>query len=131
MTDADKAGEQTGAGEQNGAAGQDSRRVARDFWGVVRRNIPRLPFAEDAVAAYFCAFDRETPGHVRATLLGALAYFVLPVDAIPDLLPMLGFADDAGVIALALTTIGGNILPRHREAAREALEKLGDGATVA
>ncbi|GGE27418.1 hypothetical protein GCM10007276_00750 [Agaricicola taiwanensis] len=103
---------------------RDARRVARNFWNVVTRNVGRLPFAEDAVAAYYCAFDRQTPMHVRATLLGALAYFVMPADAVPDILPMLGFADDAGVIALAISTIGNNILPRHREAAREALDAL-------
>jgi uncharacterized membrane protein YkvA (DUF1232 family) len=103
---------------------RDARRVARNFWTVLKSNIGRLPFAEDAVASYYCAFDRETPMHVRATLLGALAYFVMPADAIPDILPLLGFADDAGVIALAISTIGSNILPRHREAARESLDAL-------
>ncbi len=110
---------------------RDARRVAADLWRVLRRNAARIPFAEDALAAYYCAFDRDTPMAVRATLLGALAYFVMPVDAIPDILPLLGFADDAGVIALALTTIGGSIRPRHREAAREALDTLsGEGTPV-
>ena len=40
-----------------------------------------IPFAEDAVAAYFCAFDTNTPFRVRAMLMGALAYFVMPIDA--------------------------------------------------
>lgn len=103
---------------------RNARSVARNFWTVVTSNIGRLPFAEDAVAGYYCAFDRDTPTRVRATLLGALAYFVLPTDAIPDILPLLGFADDAGVIALAITTVGAHILPRHRDAAREALDAL-------
>jgi uncharacterized membrane protein YkvA (DUF1232 family) len=117
--------------ETDTSTDRDARTVARDFWRVVTRNIARLPFAEDAVAAYYCAFDRETPMRVRATLVGALAYFVLPTDAIPDILPMLGFVDDAGVIALAMSSIGNHMLPRHREAAREALAGLSDDPTTA
>jgi uncharacterized membrane protein YkvA (DUF1232 family) len=51
----------------------DEFRVKRDFWPTIRRVARGIPFAEDAVAAYYCALDRETPGHVRAALIGALA----------------------------------------------------------
>ena len=87
----------------------DAERVARDeetvrrgFWRKLKRFAARLPFAEDLLAAYYCAFDRDTPFQVKAALLGALAYFVLPFDAIPDMLPLLGFADDAAILATAL-----------------------------
>ena len=60
---------------------------------------------------------------VRAALLGALAYFVLPFDAVPDVLPMLGFADDAAILATALRMVANHLRPEHREAARQALEK--------
>ncbi len=87
--------------------------------GQARR--PRkLPFAEDLLAAYYCAFDRETPLQVRAVLLGALAYFVMPFDGVPDLLPLLGFTDDAAVLATAMKLVIDNIRPEHREAARTA-----------
>ena len=52
--------------------------------------LARIPFAEDLVAAYYCALDRDTPGYVRAVLFGALAYFVLPIDVVPDFLAGLG-----------------------------------------
>ena len=58
-----------------------------------------IPFAEDLLAAYYCAFDRNTPLPVKTSLIGALAYFVLPIDAIPDVLPVLGFTDDAAMLA--------------------------------
>ena len=98
--------------------------VRRSFWGKLRRFAASLPFAEDLLAAYYCAFDRETPGHVRVALLGALAYFVLPLDALPDMLPLLGFTDDAAVLATAIKLVSDSILPEHREAARRALEKM-------
>ena len=65
----------------------------------LRRFAAALPFAEDLLAAYYCAFDRDTPRHVQAALVGALAYFVLPFDVIPDMMPVLGFTDDAAVLA--------------------------------
>jgi uncharacterized membrane protein YkvA (DUF1232 family) len=96
----------------------------RRFWRKVRRVLTRVPFAEDLLAAYFCAIDRNTPIYVRGILLGAVAYFVLPADMIPDVLAPLGFTDDASVIAAALTAVGSNLQPRHRDQARERLGKL-------
>jgi len=99
----------------------DEAGMRRDFWAKMRRFAARLPFAEDLLAAYYCAFDRDTPAHVKASLVAALAYFVLPADAIPDLLPITGFADDAAVLAAVLRLVATAIRPEHRAAAREAL----------
>ena len=94
------------------------------FWAKLRRVVARIPFAEDVVAAYYCALDRHTPGYVRAVLFGALAYFLLPTDLVPDFLAGLGFTDDASVIAAAIAAVGSHLGPRHREQARERLERL-------
>ena len=94
------------------------------FWRKVRRVLVRIPFAEDLLAAYFCAIDRNTPTYVRGILFGAVAYFVLPADMIPDLLGPLGFGDDASVIAAALTAVGSHLRPEHRAQARDRLDKL-------
>ncbi|HLT01967.1 MAG TPA: YkvA family protein, partial [Geminicoccaceae bacterium] len=96
------------------------------FWRKVRRVVARVPFAEDLLAAYFCAMDRDTPSYVRGVLLGAVAYFVLPLDMIPDILAPLGFTDDASVIAAAIAAVGSNLQPRHRQEARARLEQLAD-----
>ena len=96
----------------------------RRFWRKVRRVMARVPFAEDLLAAYFCALDRDTPTYVRGVLLGAVAYFVLPADMIPDLLVPLGFTDDASVIAAAIAAVGSHLQPRHRAQARTRLEQL-------
>ena len=102
---------------------RDEDRVRRGFWPKLRRFAADLPFAEDLLAAYYCAFDQDTPRHVQAALLGALAYFVLPVDLVPDILPVLGYADDAAVLATALRLVASHIRPEHREAARQALAR--------
>ena len=102
---------------------KDPERVRRKFWLKIKRVAAKLPFAEDLLAAYYCAFDRETPRHVQVALLGAIAYFVLPLDFMPDVLPVLGFTDDAAVLATAIRTVASNIRPDHREAARAALQR--------
>jgi uncharacterized membrane protein YkvA (DUF1232 family) len=82
-----------------------------------------VPFSEDAVAAFYCASDSATPLPIRATLFGALGYFVLPFDAIPDLLVGLGYTDDAAVIIAAFTAAKMHITEAHRERARAWLLK--------
>ena len=98
-----------------------------EFWRKLGPIVARIPFAEDLLAAYYCAFDRETPTHVKAALFGALAYFVLPADAVPDVLPIIGYGDDAAVLAAALKLVSDYINPAHREAAKNKLSDLADG----
>ena len=102
---------------------QDSEGVRRRFKAKFKRLAARLPFAEDLLAAYYCAFDRDTPRHVQISLMGALAYFVLPFDFAADILPLVGFADDAAVLATAIRLVASHIRPDHRAAARAALAR--------
>lgn len=92
--------------------------------GLLKRTAKAVPFAEDALAAWFCARDPATPARVRIILISAVAYFVLPIDAVPDLIPILGFSDDAAVIAAAIAAVASELKPEHRDRAREMLEKL-------
>ncbi|UGY18569.1 YkvA family protein [Bradyrhizobium septentrionale] len=102
---------------------QDPESVRRRFWIKFKKVVANLPFAENLLAAYYCAFDRQTPRHVQAALLGAIAYFILPFDFVPDMLPILGFTDDAAVLATALRLVASHITSEHREAARAALKR--------
>lgn len=97
--------------------------VRRNFWQKARRNLGRVPFTEDAVTAFYCATDSATPLPIRATLFGALAYFVLPFDAIPDMLLGLGFTDDAAIMIAAFTAARMHITEAHRIQARAWLLK--------
>ena len=101
--------------------------VRAGFWSKLSRVAASIPFAEDLVAAYYCTRDPETPMRVRAILLAALAYFVLPTDMIPDFLVGLGFTDDAAVLTAAFGLIAAHLKPEHREAAQTALKELRDG----
>src|SRR5580765_3696591 len=102
---------------------QDREGVRRRFWSKMKRVVAKLPFAEDLLASYYCAFDKDTPRHVQAALLGAIAYFILPFDFVPDMLPILGFTDDAAILATAIRIVASHIKPEHREAARAALKR--------
>lgn len=106
---------------------RDRARVEAGFWTKLRRGLGLIPFAEDAVAAYYCAVDPATPLRVKAILMGALAYFVLPADLVPDIIGGLGFTDDAAVLAFAIQSVLPHIGEDHRRRARSVLERdLGD-----
>ncbi len=102
---------------------KDRESLRRRFWIKLRRVAGRLPFAEELLAAYYCAFDRQTPRHVQAALLGAIAYFIIPFDFVTDVLPVLGFTDDAAVLATAIRMVATHITGEHRDAARAALQR--------
>lgn len=74
-----------------------------------------------ALVLYFCLRDRNTPTWVKASILGALGYFILPSDAIPDAIPFGGFSDDFVVLAAALAYLGTNIHPEHKQNAESKL----------
>ena len=106
----------------------DDETLRRKFWRKLAAVLARIPFAEDLLAAYYCAFDRATPLAVKATLVGAIAYFVLPIDAIPDVMPILGFTDDAAVLTTALRLVASHVTPEHRTMAQEKLRAMTDAA---
>lgn len=109
----------------------DERLVRRGFWGKVRSGARRVPFLEDALAAYYCAMDPVTPRAAKAILFGALAYFVLPADVVPDWILGFGFSDDAAALLAALHAVRSNLRPEHYQRARTALaEGTGGSARV-
>jgi len=99
-------------------------RVARGFWPKITRTAARIPFADQALAAWYAARDPETPMAAKGMIFAGLAYFVMPIDAIPDLFAGIGFTDDAAVIGALIATLGANIKRRHRDQAEEAVKRL-------
>ena len=98
--------------------------IARDFWPKLKRSLARIPFAEDVLAAFYCAFDPATPVKVKGILLAALAYFIMPIDVIPDVLLGLGFTDDMAVLYTAISMIRSHMTQAHRDKAKDTLDKL-------
>ena len=101
-------------------------KVRTGFWPKIGRVAARIPFADQVVSVYYAARDPETPMAAKGIMLGALAYFVMPLDAIPDVLAGIGFTDDAAVITAVIATLGANVRKRHRELAEKALDNLRD-----
>ena len=106
---------------------RNEEKVRLGFWSTFTRVAASIPFAADLLAAYYCTRDPETPLKVRAVLLAALAYFVLPIDVIPDFIAGLGFGDDAAVLMTAIGMISSHLKPEHREQAQRALDDLRHG----
>ena len=102
---------------------EDRKKTIRQrLLATARKAARQVPFMEDVVAGYYCTLDPSTPAKVRATLLAALAYFVLPLDTIPDFVLGIGFGDDATVLMAAIAMVRAHLRDDHYDAAREALK---------
>lgn len=104
----------------------NEERVREGFLPKIRKVAAKIPFAADALSVWWAARDPETPMAAKGMMLAGLAYFVLPTDALPDLLPVIGFTDDAAVIAALMAILGKTLKPRHKEAAQAFLNRLSD-----
>ena len=101
---------------------KNERLTRKTFIPKLLKYAGKIPFADDLAAAWYCAQDPATPVHVKGTLLAAIAYFVLPLDLIPDVIVGAGFTDDISVLFTALSIVGGSIKEQHRRKARRLLD---------
>lgn len=102
----------------------NEQRVDEGFWPKMRRVAAKVPFAKEALSVWYCAKDDDTPLAAKGMMLAALAYFVLPVDAIPDVIVGLGYTDDAAVFTALMAIVGRNLKPKHKLAAKADIERL-------
>jgi uncharacterized membrane protein YkvA (DUF1232 family) len=106
-------------------SGFEDRYSEKGFWAKLRDFALAAGAAvvEKALALYYCALDPETPAWARTIAIGALGYFILPLDAIPDTIPVVGYSDDLGVLIAAMGAITAHIKPEHYERAKETLKR--------
>jgi uncharacterized membrane protein YkvA (DUF1232 family) len=97
------------------------RVLRRRLWSRLWARAASLPFAQEVLAAYFCATDRRTPLAVKLTLLGALSGFLLPQRLVPKLLRSLVLGGDVAMLLGALQSFAAHIQPEHRRRARLVL----------
>lgn len=98
------------------------------FWDKVK-NYARAAgegVLEPALTLYNVSKDAETPAWAKTAIYAALGYFISPIDAIPDLTPLIGYSDDLGVLVAATATIISYIKPEHREKAKQTLRQWFD-----
>ena len=77
---------------------------------------------EKALILYYAAEDPETPTAAKMTIYGALAYFIFPLDTVPDYFPVAGYVDDALVLTGALMIVAFHIKPDHKKKAEEKMK---------
>lgn len=88
-----------------------------NFWDKVKNfgQSAGKEVIEKALWLYYTAQDAKTPTWAKTTIYGALAYFILPIDAIPDVIPVAGFTDDLGALAAALATVSAHVTEDIKE----------------
>ncbi|WP_248548016.1 YkvA family protein [Paenibacillus odorifer] len=96
---------------------ENEEMVTQNFWTKTKKFAGKIPFTKDAIAMYYCAVDAKTPLWAKGIAFGALAYFISPIDAIPDAILGLGFTDDAAIIAAGIKAISGQVTSEHKEKA--------------
>jgi uncharacterized membrane protein YkvA (DUF1232 family) len=78
---------------------------------------------EKALWLYYALIDPDTPKKAKMIILGALGYFILPFDLIPDFIPLIGYTDDLAVLAGAIVIVAQNIKDEHKEKAANRLKE--------
>lgn len=76
-----------------------------------------------ALQLFYALQDSNTPAWAKAVIIGALGYFISPIDAIPDIVPMVGYADDLGVLTAAIATVAAYITDDVKAKAAAQLKK--------
>ena len=95
------------------------------FWATMRAGAKRAgtEMLTRAMAMYYALQDPDTPKWARGVILSALGYFILPLDAIPDITPIAGFTDDATVIAVAAMMVAAHVKQLHLMKAKAKLDE--------
>jgi len=95
------------------------------FWSKVKKVAKSAgeTVLEPALKLYYSAQDPDTPTWAKTTIYGALGYFISPIDAIPDITPIVGYSDDLGVLVAATAAVAAYIKEEHAEKAKETLKQ--------
>jgi uncharacterized membrane protein YkvA (DUF1232 family) len=96
------------------------------FWQKIIRHSRKagVVLIEKALTLYYSFRDPDTPTWAKTVIAGALAYFILPIDAIPDFIPVVGFTDDLAALISAMTTVSLFVKEEHKLKAKEKLKNV-------
>ena len=95
------------------------------FWDKLSRyaRVAGREVVEKALLLYYAAQEKDAPAWAKAIIIGALGYFIVPIDAIPDLSPIIGCTDDLGALVLALAAVSTYINDDVRAKAQARLHQ--------
>lgn len=99
--------------------------TAASFWQKAKATSCKLgeELLTRAIAMYYALQDSDTPRRARFVIVSALGYFILPLDAIPDIIPGVGYTDDAATIATAIIIVAAHVKPLHVLKAKAILDR--------
>lgn len=83
--------------------------VEENFWSKVEKVGKKLSFTKDVKALFNYFIDNNIPWYRKSIVVGALVYFIMPIDTIPDLAPLVGYLDDLGVITAVIKYLGSEL----------------------
>ena len=87
------------------------------FWDKLKgyAKVAGKEVVEKALLLYYAGNEEDAPAWAKATIIASLGYFIAPLDAIVDLTPAVGYADDLGVLVLALAAVATYINDNVRQ----------------
>lgn len=91
------------------------------FWAKLKRNAAKA--GKDVVIRvlilYYALQDNDTPAWAKGVILAALGYLIMPLDTIPDFKPVIGFMDDAAMLAMAFAAVAVHLKDQHIQQAHD------------
>ncbi len=87
--------------------------IDENLWEKLERVGKKISFAKDILALVNYMRDPNVSWHRKSIVVGALVYFIVPIDAIPDIAPLVGYLDDLGVITAVLKFLGNELIPYY------------------
>jgi uncharacterized membrane protein YkvA (DUF1232 family) len=96
-----------------------------EFWEIIKKYAKKLggEAVYNALLLYYVMQDSNTPTQQKLIIAGALGYLILPVDLIPDFIPVLGLTDDISALVAAVKMVAANISPKHQEMAKSKVRE--------
>ena len=96
------------------------------FWKKTLKIVKEVSVGvlEKALILYYSAKDEHTPKWAKSVVFGSLGYLIFPFDAIPDIIPGVGYTDDVSVIVAAFGTVALYIKDEHKKLANEKIKSL-------
>ncbi len=100
-------------GESESEAAEKVKYVEENLWTKLEKVGKKISFAKDIMALFNYMRDPFVSWHRKAIVVAALVYFISPIDAIPDIAPLVGYLDDLGVITALLKYLGHELIPYY------------------
>ncbi|MBI3736528.1 DUF1232 domain-containing protein [Candidatus Sumerlaeota bacterium] len=100
---------------------RDEARLREQFWPKFKRVASKIPGAADILALYFYMNSDIAPLQHKISVMATIAYFIIPLDLIPDYLGLIGYTDDLAVAMGLIKFIGADVMKPYRIYARKWL----------